>query len=387
MTQRRFFLILFSALFLISGGNAARSASRKSPSEYLVYVGTYTGEKSKGIYSSRLDMKTGELSPPKLAAETPNPTFLAVHPNNKVLYAANETSKFNGKPSGAVTAFSIDPASGTLTLLNQQLSGGAGPCHVALDHSGKVALVANYGGGSIASYPITSDGSLGEVATFIQHQGTSVNPQRQEGPHAHCINVDPNNKFVLATDLGLDKVLVYKLDLATARLVPNDPPFGSLPKGAGPRHFAFSRDGHYCYVINELNCTLSAFSYNPRTGTLKELQTVSTLPGERERKDSTAEIEVHPSGKFLYGSNRGHNTIVVFGINSRTGKLTLVEHQSTQGKTPRNFGIDPTGKYLLAANQDSDNVLVFNIDQSSGKLNPTGHQVQVGGPVCIKFIQ
>jgi|SRR6266850_6432359 len=386
MNKRRglhFALSLFLILFSVE---IALSASRKeSPSQYLVYVGTYTGQKSKGIYAYRLEMKTGELTSLGLAAETPNPTFLVIHPNNKVLYSANEMAKFGGKSSGAVSAFSIDPGSGKLTLLNQQPSGGAGPCHIATDHSGKVVLVANYGGGSIASFPIKSNGALGETASFIQHKGSSANPQRQEGPHAHCINVDPNNKLVLAADLGLDKVLIYKLDLAKATLTENDPPFAALAPGAGPRHFAFTPDGRYCYVINEINCTLTAFLHNPRTGALKEIETVSTLPGEREGKDSTAEIEVHPSGKFVYGSNRGHNSIAVFAINRRTGKLTLVEHQST-GKTPRNFAIDPTGTYLFSANQDSDSIFVYTIDQATGRLHRTGHEAQVGAPVCIKFV-
>ena len=363
-------------------------AAAEHADQYLVYIGTYTGAKSKGIYVSRLDVKTGELSAPELAAESANPTFLTIHPNNKVLYAANEIGKFEGKPSGGVSAYSIDPASGKLTLLNQQPSGGVGPCHVATDHSGKVALVANYGGGSIASYPLKPDGSLGETATFIQHKGTSANPRRQEGPHAHCINVDPGNNFVFAADLGLDKILIYKLDTKTGKLTENDPAFATVAPGSGPRHFAFTPNGRYCYLINEMGLTVIAFSYDRRKGELKEIETVSTLPTgtQKDSKYSTAEIEVHPSGKFVYGSNRGHDTIVVFAIDQKTGKLTLVEHQSTLGKTPRNFGIDPTGALLLAANQDSHNVAVFRIDPNTGALTKTGNQIEVGAPVCLKFL-
>src|SRR3954471_17237413 len=313
MKTRRVLQFVVSLLLMASSAEIGLSAAGKeSPSQYLVYVGTYTGQKSKGIYAYRLEMKTGDLTPLGLAAETPSPTFLAIHPNHKVLYSANEISKFRGKVSGAVTAFSIDPTSGKLALLNEQPSAGAGPCHISTDKSGKVALVANYGGGRLASFPITPEGALGQTATFIQHKGSSTNPQRQEGPHAHCINVGPNNKFVFAADLGLDKVLIYKLNLDKATLTENDPPFAALAPGAGPRHFAFTPDGRYCYVISEIGCTMTAFAYNPRNGALKEIQTVSTLPGERERNYSTAEIEVHPSGKFVYGSNRGHNSIAVF---------------------------------------------------------------------------
>ncbi len=360
----------------------AESSSR----EYLVYIGTYTGPKSKGIYASRFDVKTGALTAPELAAQTPNPTFLAIHPNHKTLYAANEIDKFEGKSSGAVSAFAIQPQSGKLTLLNQKPSGGGGPCHVAVDQSGRVVLVANYSGGSIASFPVKTGGALGEAATFIQHQGSSTNPQRQEGPHAHCIGATPDNAYVLAADLGLDKILIYKLNTASGTLTPNDPPSAAVAASSGPRHFAFTPNGRYCYVINEMSSTLTGFAYGSQTASLKELQTVSTHPGDPDPKNSTAEIEVHPSGRFVYGSNRGDDSIAVFAINENTGKLTLVEHQSTGGKIPRSFGIDPSGAFLLAANQNSDNVVVFRIDQASGRLTRTSHEIQVGAPVCIKFV-
>jgi 6-phosphogluconolactonase len=363
------------------------AGAENSPQEYLVYIGTYTGPKSKGIYAYRLDMKTGALTSLGLAAQTPNPTFLAIHPNHKSLYAANEIGKFEGKSSGAVSAFSIESDSGKLTLLNQKPSGGGGPCHVAVDQSGQVVLVANYGGGSIASFPVKAGGALGDAATFIQHQGSSTNPQRQEGPHAHCIGVAPNNGNVLATDLGLDKILIYKLNATSGTLTPNDPPFATISAGSGPRHFAFTPNGRYCYVINEMSSTLTSFAYSAQTASLKELQTVSTHPGDPDPRNSTAEIEVHPSGRFVYGSNRGHDSIAVFAVNEQTGKLTLVEHQPTGGKVPRSFGIDPTGEFLLAANQNSDNVVVFRIDGASGRLTRTSHEVQVGAPVCVKFVR
>ena len=383
------FINAFSFLLGLSLVPAALAAeSSRASKEFLVYFGTYTGTKSKGIYVSRLDTDTGKLTAPELAAESASPSFLAIHPNHKFLYAANEVDTFGGKKSGAVSAFSLDAATGKLTSLNQQASGGDGPCHLMVDHSGKVVLVANYGGGSVETLPIEKDGRLGAPATFIQHKGTSVDPQRQEGPHGHFITTDFGNRFALACDLGLDKVLVYKFDPATAALTPNDPPSASVAPGSGPRHLAFHPSGRFAYVINEMKCTMTAFTYDPKRGELKELETLSTLPEDEAVKPnySTAEVVAHPSGKFLYGSNRGHNSIVVFAIDSNTGKLARVENVPTQGKTPRGFGIDPTGAFLLAANQDSDNVVVFRIDQKTGRLTATGQSVEVGAPVSVEFV-
>lgn len=354
--------------------------------EMLVYFGTYTGAKSKGIYVSRLDLKTGKLTPAELAAETKSPSFLAIHPSRRFLYAVGEVNDFGGKPGGAVTGFSINPQTGQLTLLNQQTSGGAGPCHLVVDKAGKNVLVANYGGGSVEALPLREDGLLGGPSAFIQHTGSSVNPSRQKEPHAHSINLDAANRFAAAADLGLDKVLIYKFDTAKGTLVPNDPPSASVKPGSGPRHFAFHPSGRYAYVINEIVCSVTAFAYDAGRGILSEIQTISTLPGEVQRGYSTAEVQVHPSGKFLYGSNRGHDTIAVFSIDEKTGKLTRVENEPTQGKTPRNFGIDPTGQFLLAANQNSDTVVVFRIDAKTGALNPTGQTADVPAPVCVKFL-
>lgn len=366
---------------------SAQSANPSAPAKHMhVYLGTYTGPKSKGIYLARLDLASGKLSAPELAAEAANPSFLAIHPNRRFLYAVGEIANFSGQSSGAVSAFALNPETGKLTLLNQQPSQGAGPCHLIVDASGKCVLVANYGGGSVAALPIQENGRLGAAGTFIQHQGSSVNPDRQKEPHAHSINVDRANRFAVAADLGLDKVLVYKLDPAKAALTPNDPPSTSVRPGSGPRHFAFHPTGRFAYVINEMVCTVTAFTYDGDRGVLKELQTLSTLPGELQRGYSTAEVQVHPSGKFLYGSNRGHHTIAVFSIDEQSGQLTHVEHESTQGRTPRNFGIDPTGQYLLAANQGSDTVAVFRIDPKTGQLNPTGQVVEAPAPVCVKFL-
>lgn len=352
----------------------------------LVYVGTYTGQKSKGIYAFRLDLSSGALTPVGLAAETPSPSFLALDPSGKHLFAANEVSTFEGKPTGAVTAFAIDPQTGKLSQINQQSSEGSGPCHLIVDKTGKSLLVANYGGGSVAALPISPDGKLSPATAFIQHTGGSVNPQRQKAPHAHSINVDPQNHFAVAADLGLDKLLVYKLDAAKATLTANNPPSTSVKPGAGPRHFAFHPKGRFAYVINEMHSSVTAFSYDPQHGILTEIQTLPTIPHPVEG-NSTAEVQVHPSGKFLYGSNRGHNSIAVFQIDDSTGKLSAVENESTQGKTPRNFGIDPTGTFLLAANQGSDSIVVFRIDPKSGALTPAGHSAEAPTPVCIKFLR
>ena len=352
----------------------------------LVYFGTYTGAKSKGIYVSRFDPATGRLTAPELAVATASPSFLALHPSQRFLYAAGETSLLEGKHVSGVAAFSLDAKTGRLTLLNRQSAGGQGPCHLAVDQSGKCLLVANYGNGAIAALPILADGTLGEPGTVIQHQGSSVNPARQSGPHAHFITTDPADRFALACDLGLDKVLVYRLDPAKATLVANDPPFASVKPGSGPRHLAFHPSGRFVFLISEMSSTLTAFAYDAKRGALKELQTISTLPETFTGERSGAEVQVHPSGKFVYGSNRGHDSIAVFGFDPRRGQLTCLQHQATQGKMPRHFALDPTGQWLLAENQESDSVVVFRVDATTGRLSPTGQTVSVGAPVCAVFV-
>ncbi len=356
--------------------------------DYLAYIGTYTGKSSKGIYVFRFDASTGKLTPMGLAAESNNPSFLAIHPNRRFLYAAIEVGDYAGQKSGAVAAYSIDHGTGKLTFLNQVSSHGAGPCHVTVDKTGKHVFVANYDGGSIAAFPIGFDGKLGDATAAIQHKGSSVNKERQEGPHAHCIKTSPDNRFALVADLGLDEVLVYRFDEAKGTLAPNDPPFGKTPDGAGPRHFAFSPNGKFVYVINEIKCTASTFAYDSKKGALHLLDTVSTVPAGYTvtDKDSTAELRVHPSGKFVYGSNRGHDSIAVFAVDPAKGTLKPVEHVSTQGKTPRGFELDPTGSYLIAANQDSDSLVVFQIDQNTGKLTPTGQKIEAFAPVDVEFM-
>jgi len=374
-------------LFMISMILSATEQSRKtSAQKYLMYVGTYTVRGSQGVYAYRYDSVSGQLEDLGLAAKTSNPSFVVVHPNHKFLYVANEDHEYQGQSSGILTAFSIDVKTGKLTLLNQLSSRGADPCHLSVDHTGRFVLVANYTGGNLAVFPVQEDGRLGEASEFIQHKGTGPNKERQEGAHAHWIDMSPDNRFALNADLGLDRVFVYGFDATKGTLTATDPAWGKVTPGAGPRHVAFSPNGRFVYVINELNSTLTTFSYDAKTGALHELQTVPSLPKDFTGENSPAEIVVHPSGRFVYGSNRGHNSIAVFSADPTKGTLTLVEHVSTEGKAPRNFEIDPEGKRLLVANQESDNIVVFRIDAKTGRLTPTGQELKVPAPVCIRFL-
>lgn len=354
---------------------------------HQVFFGTYSRGKSKGIYRATFDAGAGRLGPVELAAEASDPSFLAVHPNGRVLYAIDERSDPAKTPGRGVAAYAIGPR-GALTKLNEQEVGGPGPCHVSVDRAGKVLVVANYSGGSVAAIALEADGRLGALGSVVRHTGSSVHPTRQKAPHAHAATLAPDDRFVLVPDLGIDRVLVYRLDAAKAQLTPATPPGAALAPGAGPRHVAFRPDAKFVYAINELQCTLTAFRYDAATGGLGEVQTISTLPAGESVKPgfSTAEVWVHPNGKFLYGSNRGHDTIAVFAIEAGTGRLTLVEHEATQGRTPRHFAIDPTGRWLLAENQGSDTVVVFRLDAGSGKLEPTGQVVEVPMPVCAVFV-
>jgi len=349
-----------------------------------VYVGTYTrGENSsKGIYRSVLDLETGRLSDPVLAAEARHPSFLEIHPNGEFLYAVSEAGG-----EGSVSAYALDADTGDLKLLNRRPSGGAGPCHVSIDHAGRNLLVANYGSGSASVIPIESDGKLAEPTGLVQHEGSSVNSERQKGPHAHSMNASPDDRFVFVADLGIDKIMVYRLDIEKGTIIPNSPALARVKPGAGPRHFAFHPDAKHAYVINELDCTMTAFTYDSASGTLTEVQTVTTLPEGYGGSNACAEVRVHPSGRFLYGSNRGHDSIVVYRIDPAQGTLTFVEHETADIKTPRNFNIDPTGRFCLVANQGGDSVAVFRIDQESGVLEPTGHKISVSSPVCIRFLR
>src|SRR5580765_2078725 len=336
---RRSSVLVLAVLTLLTSLAAAQG------DKYLLYVGTYTQEKSssKGIYAYRYDGATHEVTSLGLAAETTNPSWVAIHPNGRFLYAVNEIQNYKGPNSGGVSAFSIDRSSGKLTFLNEVSSRGADPCYITVDPSGKYVLVANYTGGSIASFPISTDGKLGEASAFVQHTGHSINPKRQEAPHAHSIDLSPDERFAFVDDLGLDQLLTYKFDKGKGSLKPNNPPFAKLDAGAGPRHFALHPSGQYAYVVSELASTVTAFSFASKAGTFNRIQTISALPEDFIGENDDAEIEVHPSGKFLYASNRGHDSIAVFSIDPAKGTLTALEQVSTQGKTPRNFALDPTG--------------------------------------------
>jgi len=364
--------------------SSARGAAKH---QYLVYIGTYTRDKSQGIYVYRFEPATGHVESLGLAAETANPSFLAVHQNGRLLYAVSEMYGSEGRTQGAVSAFTIDRSTGRLTLLNQVTSRGGGPCHLVVDKAGKNVLVANYGGGSVAAMPVKADGSLSEASAFIQHQGKGADPKRQSGPHAHSINLSADNRYAMVADLGLDQILYYRFDTAHGTLAPNEPPFAKLQPGAGPRHFAFHPNGRFAYVINEIASTVTAFAYHRPGGSLKQLQSISTLPEGFSGSNSTAEVQVHPSGRFLYGSNRGHDSIAAFSVDPRNGTLKTIGHFPTQGRTPRNFGIDPTGSHLFAANQATGNIVLFRIDPKTGRLEATGQVLETPLPVCVKFVR
>jgi 6-phosphogluconolactonase len=373
--------ILFLVTLTMMNLSPAQAADN---SNYLAYVGTYSDRGGKGIYAYRFDAKTGKLTDLGLAIATPDPSFLAISGNGKFLYAVNETSTYQGQPTGSVSSFAIHKDTGKLTLLNTLSSRGPGPAHLVIDRSGKSLLVANYDGGNVAVFPILENGSLGEASAFVQHKGSSVVPDRQKGPHAHDIAMSPDNRFALMADLGLDQVIVYPFDSTKGTL--GTPHVVKVHPGSGPRHLAFSPNGKFVYLINEIKCTIVSYSYNAADGELKELQTVSTLPKDFAGASDTAEIEVHPSGRFLYGSNRGHDSIVLFTIDPATGTLTNAGFTSTRGKTPRNFAIDPTGHWLFAENHESDDFVIFKIDEKTGQLTPQGDALHVPAPVCIKFV-
>jgi 6-phosphogluconolactonase len=360
----------------------ASAADAPTAGKQWVYVGTTTTNKNpgKGIYRFDFDPATGQLTSGNVAAEAVNPSFLAIHPTGKYLFAVGEVAK-----SPVVNSFRIDPKTGMLTLINQKPSGGPGPCHVTVDKAGKNVFVANYAGGSAAVLQADDKGELTGPTCFVQHAGKVLNTMRQDRPHAHSVNLDAANKFAMIADLGLDQVKVYKIDAAAGTITPNDPPAFQTAPGAGPRHFAFHQDGKRAFVINELNSTLTALDYDAARGVLTERQTVSTLPPGYDKPGNTcAEVVVHPSGKFVYGSNRGHNSIAAFAIEP-DGKLRSVGYQGEGVKTPRNFNIDPSGQWLLVANQDGGSIVVFKIDQQTGALSPTGIRAEVPSPMCIKF--
>ena len=347
------------------------------------YIGTYTHRDSEGVYLLELDPDAGRLSPPRLAGKAENPSFVTLHPNGRFLYAANETGTFDGRESGAVTAFAVDADTGALKDINQQASGGTAPCYVSVDAAGKVAMAANYGGGSVAALKIRNDGGLDE-ALVVPHRGSGPDPKRQRAPHAHQILPAPGNCFAVAADLGMDKVIVYRLDAELGALEPQGDPVQVGPAGAGPRHVAFGADGRFVYVVNEMGGSVTTCAWDGEAGELRAIETVSTLPEGYTGKKSCAEVRVHPSGRFVYASNRGHDSIAVFEVDEQTGRLQARGQIHTGGKEPRNFALDAQGRWLLAAHQESDEVVLLAVDEASGKLEETGERVDVSMPVCVR---
>lgn len=351
----------------------------------LVYVGTYTRSgRSEGIYVYRRDPETGALAPLHTVREA-DPSFLAFDPSKRVLFAVSEMRAAAGEGMGEAVSFAIDQESGNLTPLNRQSTDGGEPCHLTTDPAGTHLIVANHEHGSVAVFPIESDGRLRPRSHLRQHEGSGPGPT-QQGPHAHFVTFDPPGRRVLVNDKGIDKVMIYRLDAATGTLLPHDPPFAPLHSGAAPRHLAFHPNGRYAYVNGEADMTITAFAYDGERGTFRELHYLSTLPeGATGERFSTAQILVEPSGKFAYVSNRGHDSIAIFAIDQATGRLTAAGHQPTGGRTPRNFAIDPSGTFLYAANQNSDTIVHFRLDRDTGRLSPTGDVTEVGAPVCILF--
>jgi 6-phosphogluconolactonase len=364
----------------------------------LVYVGTYTEAaqkgKAEGIYVYRMDGSSGALTQVRTIAGGPNPSFLAFDPARRFLFAVNETETFAGQSGGGASAFALDAGTGDLTLLNAQPTHGAYPCHLCTDPTGRYLLSANYGSGSYAVHPIGADGRLGTATDVVQHKGSGPNARRQDGPHAHMVTFDRSGHYALLVDLGIDKTLVYRMDIGTGKLDPHrvvgasgavEQATARAEPGAGPRHVAFHTSNRYVYIINEIGCTIDAFAWDANAGTPAPLQTISTLPVGFTGANTTAEIAVHPSGRFLYGSNRGHDSIAMYLIDSSSGMLTALGNEPTGGKEPRSFAIDPTGTFLLAANQNSSTIVTFRIDQSTGALAATGESAQVPTPVCVLF--
>jgi len=379
--KRKLSAHLISLILLVAFATLSANAA-----DMYVYFGTHVAGAGKGFSLSHFDTDTGVLTKPEYLLDAEAPAFFVIHPDGKHLYTCNSISTFQGKPEGTISAYEIDTKTGKLTLLNRKPAGGGDPSYISLDKTGRYALDANYQGGNICGYAIQPDGSLGERTAFVQHTGRSIDPSRQTKPFAHSIIVDPSNRFVLVADLGVDKVFVYRFNEKDGTLTPNDPPFAPVKPGSGPRHVKFHPNGKWVYVISEIGSTVTGFNWDGTKGMLTEFQAVSTLPEGFTNTSACAELEIHPNGKFLYGSNRGHDSIAVFAIDQATGKLGLVQHVSSQGKTPRNFAFDPTGKWIICTNHGSNNAVVFRVDETTGKLTQTGQPVSVPYPFCERFL-
>ncbi|TVY07544.1 lactonase family protein [Paenibacillus cremeus] len=354
----------------------------KPNSTIYAYIGTYTDEgRSEGIYIYRFSPSTGELEYAGVAVDVFNPTYLAIEPEHRYLYSVNTI-----EGDGTVSAFSINPHTGLLTYLNQKPSGGSKPVHLVVDPLSRYVLAGNFGNGSVCVLPIGGDGALGEMTSFIQHHGFSIHPVRQTGPRVHSVTLDPAGRFAVAAEYGADQLKCYRLEPSNGELIPSKVPTIAVVPGSGPRHFAFHPSGKWGYVINELSNTLMSYDYNAADGTITLKETHTTLPTGFTDRSHCADVQVDPSGRFVYGSNRGHNSIVIYAVDQESGTLKCIGHEPTLGKAPRSFTIDPTGQYLLVAHQDTDNVVVFNIDRETGLLHPTGHQIHIPVPVCVKMV-
>jgi 6-phosphogluconolactonase len=351
-----------------------------SAAEMFVYFGSHSAAPGAGFSLARFDAGTGALSKPEFLLEAKEPAFFVLSAEGTRLYTCN-----SGTPGG-LSAYAVDPHTGHLTLLNRVLAGGGDTSFICLDRSGRHVLVANYDGGSVAVFALRPDGSIGDWTAFDQHRGQSVNPVRQTHAYAHAIVLDQANRFALVPDLGLDKLFIYRFDEATGSLVPHAPAYVQIAPGSGPRHVRFHPNGRWVYLINEIASTIEAFNWDARAGTLSPFQTVSTLPADFKGENACAELEIHPNGRFLYGANRGHDSVAVFAINQATGVLTPVEYHPSGGRTPRNFTFDPTAQWILLTNQDSGNAVVFRVDAASGRLTQTGDPVPVPAPFCERFL-
>ena len=403
-------LIVYIAALLAALLAAGSLAAQTGDGDYFVYFGTYTGFKymkkgaptgrslSKGIYVSRFHPATGEVSEARLAAEMINPSFLAIHPNHKFLYAVSEDPLSLGPAldkASSVSAFAIDPAKGNLRLLNTVPTGGTSTCYLSLDQTGKYVLLANYGDGSAAVRRLKADGSLGEQTALVRFTGHGADPSYQLGPHAHSIDVSPDNRFVVISDLGTDKLRLFRFDADNGHLNPNDPPdLDVRPAAGGPRHFTFAPDGKHGYLVSEMSGIVTVYEWDAARGLPKEVQAVHTMPADFNLYHDanlvnpyrSAEVAVHPNGRYLYESNRGADMIGVYSVNAGDGKLSPIQEVSSRGLTPRQFAIDPTGKYLLAANQITDSVTIFRIEDGSGRILAMRSALRVETPVCVRFV-
>jgi 6-phosphogluconolactonase len=386
-------VVAVSMLFAAAGGPQALGAPAKktmTANSSFVYVGTYTGTGSKGIYSYHFNPSSGMLTPIGVAAEQANPSFLVTDPHHRFLYAATEMGDEPGaktyQKNGTISSYSIDPKTGALTFLNKVDALGGGSCHLVVDKTSKMLFVANYGSGSVASFALKPDGSIGEKTGFDQHSGSSIDPARQKGPHAHAVVLSPDNRFLFVPDLGMDQIKIYRVDAAKGTFAPSDPAFATVTAGLGPRHFTFGHGARFAYAVCEMGSSVVVFAYNPAKGSLTPVQTIANLPADFKGVDNSAEIAVGRSGQFLYASNRGNDSITVFSIDAVKGTLTRVQVEPTQGKIPRNFALDPSGKFLLAANQNSNQIVVFAINPTNGQLKPTGQVIDIAAPVSILFV-